>query len=77
MSIIVVDEGKRKPGMGSNFLRLIEKWLRALKVKSINAESRKEVWDFISKMVTQKYRLMIQKIMNLMQTIFLLVRLYE
>ncbi|MDP4832863.1 MAG: GNAT family N-acetyltransferase [Rickettsiaceae bacterium] len=38
--IIVVDEGKRNQHAGSQFLALIEKWLKSLGVKSIHAESR-------------------------------------
>ena len=35
--------------MGSNFLRLIEKWLKSSGIKSIHAESRKESLGFYLK----------------------------
>ncbi len=44
--IITVDEDMRNQGLGSNFLALIEKWLKTLKIKSIHAESRKESLGF-------------------------------
>jgi len=47
--IIVVDEGNRNQGLGSNFLRLIEKWLKSLSVKSIHAESRQSSLGFYLK----------------------------
>ena len=47
--IIVVDENKQNQGMGSNFLRLIEKWLKSSGIKSIHAESRKESLGFYLK----------------------------
>jgi GrpB-like predicted nucleotidyltransferase (UPF0157 family)/GNAT superfamily N-acetyltransferase len=47
--IIVVDENKQNQGLGSNFLMLIEKWLKSLSVKSIHAESRKESLRFYLK----------------------------
>lgn len=38
--IIVVDENKRSQNAGSQFLALIEKWLKSLSIKGIHAESR-------------------------------------
>ncbi len=39
--IITIDEHKRNQNAGTQFLSLIEKWLKSLGVKSIHAESRK------------------------------------
>ncbi|KJV55100.1 acetyltransferase family protein [Orientia chuto str. Dubai] len=38
--IIAVNKNKRNQNSGSQFLALIEKWLRSLGIKSIHAESR-------------------------------------
>jgi len=52
--IIVVDENKRNTGMGSEFLALIEKWLKSSGIKSIHAESRQNSLQFYLKNGYQK-----------------------
>jgi len=47
--IIAVDENKRNQNSGSQFLALIEKWLKSLGVKSIHAESRQSSLRFYLK----------------------------
>ena len=47
--IIAVDENKRNQNAGSQFLALIEKWLKSLGVKSIHAESRQSSLRFYRK----------------------------
>ncbi|MCD6055469.1 MAG: hypothetical protein K0R12_431 [Gammaproteobacteria bacterium] len=49
MRIIVIDEAKRNQHAGSQFLELIEKWLKALGIKSIHAESRQSSLKFYLK----------------------------
>jgi GrpB-like predicted nucleotidyltransferase (UPF0157 family)/GNAT superfamily N-acetyltransferase len=47
--IIATDENKRNQNSGSQFLALIEKWLKSLGVKSIHAESRQSSLRFYLK----------------------------
>lgn len=47
--IIATDENKRNQSFGSRFLKLIEKWLKNLGVKSIHAESRQSSLQFYLK----------------------------
>ncbi len=47
--IIAVDEDKRNQNSGSQFLALIEKWLKSLGFKSIHAESRQSSLRFYLK----------------------------
>jgi len=47
--IIAVDEDKRNQNAGSVFLALIEKWLKSLGIKSIQAESRQSSLRFYLK----------------------------
>lgn len=47
--IIAIDEDKRNQHSGSAFLRLAEKWLKSIGVKSIHAESRKASINFYLK----------------------------
>lgn len=47
--IIATDENKRNQNSGSQFLALIEKWLKSLGVKSLHAESRQSSLRFYLK----------------------------
>jgi GrpB-like predicted nucleotidyltransferase (UPF0157 family) len=47
--IIATDENKRNQNSGSQFLALIEKWLKSLGIKSIHAESRQSSLRFYLK----------------------------
>lgn len=47
--IIAIDEDKRHKNVGSTFLKLIEKWLKTLNIKSIHAESRQSSLRFYLK----------------------------
>jgi GrpB-like predicted nucleotidyltransferase (UPF0157 family) len=49
LRIIGIDESLRNQSLGSNFLMLIEKWLKSFSLKSIHAESRKESLGFYLK----------------------------
>lgn len=49
LRIIAIDENKRNQHSGSQFLALIEKWLKNLGVKSIHAESRQSSLKFYLK----------------------------
>ena len=49
LRIIVTGELKRNQGIGSQFLLLIEQWLKALGIKSIHAESRQDSLRFYTK----------------------------
>jgi len=44
--IIVIDESTRNLGLGSQFLQLIEKWLKSTGVKTIHADSNKQALSF-------------------------------
>lgn len=46
MRIIVIDEAKRKQGLGASFLSLIENWLRETGYKSIHAEAHPSALAF-------------------------------
>lgn len=46
MRIIAIDDVYRRKGYGSEFVILIEKWLKLLKYKSIHVESKQEVAGF-------------------------------
>lgn len=47
--IIAVEENKRSKNLGSQFLSLIENWLKKINVKSIHAESRQSSLNFYLK----------------------------
>jgi GrpB-like predicted nucleotidyltransferase (UPF0157 family) len=47
--IIAINENKRNQNSGGEFLALIEKWLKSLRVKSIHAESRQSSLRFYLK----------------------------
>lgn len=47
--IIVINEDKRNQNLGSQLLGLCEKWLKALKIKSVHAESRQASLRFYLK----------------------------
>ncbi len=49
MRMIVVKENKRNQNLGSQFLAFIEKWLKALVINSIHAESRQSSLRFYLK----------------------------
>lgn len=49
MRIIVIDEKNRNMNVGSQFLALIERWLKASGIKSIHAESSQSVLSFFLK----------------------------
>jgi hypothetical protein len=45
----VIDKTKQKQGLGSQFLKLIEKWLTVQGYQSIHIESSPKAWPFYSK----------------------------
>lgn len=48
--ILVIDEEYRGQGHGTEFMSLIEKWLKLNEISSLHAESRKDSLDFYKKL---------------------------
>lgn len=49
LRIIVIDEGHRRHGLGSQFLQLCEQWLKKQRIKSLHDEARPNVVSFYRK----------------------------